>query len=161
MPSFDIVSETDMQEVDNALNSVSREIVQRYDFKGSKCDVTRDKQEITILADDDYKLTAVQDLIKVHMTRRKVDPSALDFKTPEKASGNALRQKVLIKQGVDTETAKTITKEIKNSKMKVQASIQGDTVRVTGKKRDDLQEAITLVRGMSVDLPLQFINFRD
>lgn len=161
MPSFDIVSETDMAEVENALNAMRKEIDQRYDFKGTKCSVERKDKEITLLADDDYKLGAMHDLIKVHMTRRKVDVSALDFKTKEAASGNTIRQKVEVKQGIDQETAKKITKAFKESKMKVQASIQGDSVRVSGKKRDDLQEAIAFVKGMDLPLPLQYNNFRD
>lgn len=161
MPSFDIVSETDMAEVDNALQMMSREIGQRYDFKGSKSSIERDKETLTLLADDDYKLTAMHDLLKVHLTRRKVDTQALDFKDKEAASGGMVRQKVVVKQGIDQETAKKITKEIKASKMKVQASIQGDTVRITGKKRDDLQEAIAMIKGLKIELPLQYINFRD
>lgn len=161
MPSFDIVSETDMTEVDNALQMMSREIGQRYDFKGSKSSIERNKEELTLLADDDYKLGAMHDLLKVHLTRRKVDTQALDFKTKEAASGNMIRQKIMVKQGIDQETAKKITKAFKESKMKVQASIQGDSVRVTGKKRDELQEAIALVKGLKIELPLQYINFRD
>lgn len=161
MPSFDIVSETDMSEVENALQMMRREIGQRYDFKGSKSSIERDKETLTLLADDDYKLGAMHDLLKVHLTRRKVDIAALDFKDKESASGGMIRQKIIIKQGVDQDTAKTITKEIKNSKIKVQASIQGDEVRVTGKKRDDLQEAISLIKGLKIALPLQYINFRD
>lgn len=161
MPSFDIVSETDMAEVDNALQMMSREIGQRYDFKGSKSSIERDKEVLTLLADDDYKLGAMHDLLKVHLTRRKVDTQALDFKEKEAASGGMVRQKVAVKQGIDQETAKKITKEIKASKIKVQASIQGDAVRITGKKRDDLQEAIALVKGLKIPLPLQYINFRD
>ena len=161
MPSFDIVSETDMTEVDNALQMMTREIGQRYDFKGSKSSVERDKETITLLADDEHKLQAMHDLLKVHLTRRKVDIQALDFKTKETAAGAMVRQKVVVKQGIDQETAKIITKEVKAQKMKVQASIQGDTVRVTGKKRDDLQEAIAMVKGLNLSLPLQFNNFRD
>lgn len=161
MASFDIVSETDMTEVDNALQMMKREISQRYDFKGSKSEVTKEKNEITLLADDDYKLSAMHDLLKVHLTRRKVDTAALDFKNKEAASGNMIRQKVVVKEGIDQETAKKIVKEIKASKIKVQAAIQGDSVRITGKKRDDLQETISLVKGLKIDLPLQYINFRD
>lgn len=161
MPSFDIVSETDMTEVDNALQMMSREIGQRYDFKGSKSSIEREKETLTLLADDDYKLSAMHDLLKVHLTRRKVDTQALDFKDKEAASGNMIRQKVVVRQGIDQDTAKKITKAVKENKMKVQASIQGDTVRVTGKKRDDLQEAISMVKGLKIELPLQYINFRD
>lgn len=161
MPSFDIVSETDMAEVDNALQMMKRELGQRYDFKGSKSSIERDKQELTLLADDNYKLEAMHDLLKVHLTRRKVDSQALEFKTKEAASGNMIRQKVIIKVGVDQETAKKITKEIKASKLKVQASIQGEEIRISGKKRDDLQEAIAFVKALKIPLPLQYINFRD
>jgi len=161
MPTFDIVSKTNMAEVDNALAGVMREISQRFDFKGAKCSVERAEQTITLLADDDLKLKQMHELIKVHFTRRTVDPKALDFKTPEKAAGNSVRQLVIVKQGVDKDLAKTLVKEIKESKLKVQVAIQGDELRVTGKKIDDLQEVIALVKGLQVELPLQYINFRD
>jgi uncharacterized protein YajQ (UPF0234 family) len=161
MPSFDIVSKVDLQEVDNAINSVSREVEQRYDFKGSNCSVTRDEQEITVKADDNYKLEQIQDMLKVHFLRRKIDPKSLEFGKAEMASGNSLRQKITVKEGIDSETAKLITKEIKGSKMKVQASIRSDEVRIDGKKRDDLQEAMAMIKQIKIDLPLQFINFRD
>jgi cyclic-di-GMP-binding protein len=161
MPSFDIVSKTNMAEVDNALAGITREVAQRFDFKGSKCSVERKDHSITVLADDDQKLKQMHELLKVHFTRRQVDPKALEFKTVEKASGNSVRQEVVVKEGVDAALAKTIVKEIKDSKAKVQVAIQGDELRVSGKKRDDLQEAIALVKKMDVELPLQFINFRD
>lgn len=161
MPSFDIVSKTDLSEVTNALNAMTKEIGTRFDFKGSKCSIELNDGNLTILADDDLKLRQMHDLLKTHLTRRNVDVSALDMKNPEKASGNTVRQQVTIQQGIGQETAKKITKAIKDSKMKVQASIQGDEVRVSGKKRDDLQEAMTLIRTLKVDLPLQFVNFRD
>jgi uncharacterized protein YajQ (UPF0234 family) len=161
MPSFDVVSKTDMAEVDNALAGMSREIGTRFDFKGSKCTIERKEMVVTVLADDDLKLKQMQELIKVHFTRRKVDPGALDYKDPEKASGNTLRQLVTIKQGIDAELARTLVKEIKGSKLKVQAAIQGDELRITGKKRDDLQAAIAHLKGLKVTQPLQFVNFRD
>ena len=161
MASFDIVSKVDLQEVDNALNSVRREIEQRYDFKGSNCSVEMKDSEITVLADDDYKLQQIQDMLKGHFTRRKIDAKSLDIAKAEMASGNSLRQKITVKQGVNSEVAKKITKEIKASKIKVQASIRGEEVRVDGKKRDDLQQAISLIKEMNLDLPLQYINFRD
>ncbi|WP_142849847.1 YajQ family cyclic di-GMP-binding protein [Telmatospirillum sp. J64-1] len=161
MPSFDIVSKTDMAEVDNAINGVSREIAQRFDFKGSKCSIERKEEEITILADDDMKLAQMHELLKVYLTRRKLDVGALDFGTEEKAAGNTIRQVVKVKQGIDKDLAKRLVKELKDSKMKVQASIQGDEVRVTGKKRDDLQEAIALIKRLEIAQPLQYINFRD
>lgn len=161
MPSFDIVSKTDMAEVDNALAGVTREIAQRFDFKGAKCSVERKENDITVLADDDAKLKQMHELLKVHFTRRHVDPKALDFKTVEKAAGNTVRQVVTVKQGIDKDLAKRLVKEIKDSKIKVQAAIQGDELRVTGKKRDDLQEAIALVKGLGIEQPLQYINFRE
>lgn len=161
MPSFDIVSKTDMQEIDNALAGMSREIGQRYDFKGSNCTIERNEQELTLRADDDLKLRQMQELLNVHLTRRGVDPAACDFKTPEKASGNTVRQGVTVKQGVDKELAKRIVKEVKASKLKAQVAIQGDELRVSGKKRDDLQAVIALVKGLDLDQPLQYENFRD
>ncbi len=161
MPSFDIVSETDLQEVDNALQNVVREIGTRYDFKGSKCAVESKEQEITITADDEYKRDQIEQMLKAHLTRRKLDAKALEFGKAEPASGNTLRQKVTVKQGVDKDAAKAVIKAIKDSKMKVQASIQGEEIRVTGKKRDDLQEAIALVKSLELELPLQYKNFRD
>ena len=161
MPSFDIVSKTDMAEVDNAVQGVAREIGTRFDFKGSKCTIDRKEELITLLADDDMKLRQMQELMKGYMVRRKLDASALEFKEPQKASGNALRQEVVVKQGIDQTLGKRIVKEIKDSKMKVQVSIQGDELRVTGKKKDDLQDTIAFVRGLKIEQPLQFVNFRD
>ena len=161
MPSFDIVSKVDLAEIDNAINGVIREVAQRYDFKGSGCTVERTNEEITVLADDDYKLGQMQELLKVHITRRKLDARSLAFGTEEKASGNMVRQPVTIRTGIGQELAKRIVKDIKNSKMKVQAAIQGDELRVSGKKRDDLQATIVLVKGRDVDQPLQCVNFRD
>lgn len=161
MPSFDIVSKTDMAEVDNALGGITREIGQRFDFKGSKCTVERAEQVITVIADDDTKLKHIQELLAVHFTRHQVDPKCLDFKPAQKAAGDTLRQEVVVKEGIDKDLAKIVTKAIKDSKAKVQASIQGDEVRITGKKRDDLQEAIALVKTLPADRPLQFVNFRD
>jgi len=161
MPSFDIVSRTDLAEVDNALNAMRREIEQRFDFKGSKCEITRDKETLTILADDDLKLKQMQELLKGHLARRKVEAGALDFKTPEKAAGQSLRQRVAVQQGIAQDLAKKITKAVKDSKLKVQATIQGDELRITGKKRDDLQDAIALVKDLKLDQPLQYVNFRD
>ena len=161
MPSFDIVSKTDLTEVDNAISGARREIDTRFDFKGSKCTIERNDAEITLLADDDMKLKQMQDLLKGYVTRRKLDAGALEFKDPERASGNAVRQKVIVKQGIDQKLGKEIVKAIKDAKLKVQTSIQGDELRVTGKKRDDLQEAIALVRGMKIEQPLQYVNFRD
>lgn len=161
MPSFDIVSKTDLSEVDNAINGMRREIETRFDFKGSKCSIERKDELLTMLADDDLKLKQMQELLKGYITRRKLDAGALDFKPPEKASGNALRQVVQVKQGIEQTLAKDIVRSIKDSKLKVQVSIQGDELRVSGKKRDDLQTAIQHVREMKIQQPLQYVNFRD
>jgi len=161
MSSFDIVCKTDMQEVDNAVNSVRREMEQRYDFKGSQCSVEREEDEIKLLADDQYKLDQIHAMLKGHFTRRGVDAKVLDMGAVEAASGNTVRQKITIKQGIDAETAKKIVKEIKAQKIKVQASIRGEEVRVDGKKRDDLQAVIALVKAMPLEVPTQFVNMRD
>jgi uncharacterized protein YajQ (UPF0234 family) len=161
MPSFDIVSKTDLAEVDNAINGMRREIETRFDFKGSKCTIERKDELLTMLADDDLKLKQMQELLKGYITRRKLDAGALDFKPPEKASGNTLRQVVQVKQGIEQTLAKDIVRSIKDSKLKVQVSIQGDELRVSGKKRDDLQTAIQHVREMKIQQPLQYVNFRD
>jgi uncharacterized protein YajQ (UPF0234 family) len=161
MPSFDVVSKTDLNEVDNALANIGREIATRFDFKGADCRFEREESVLTLHADDPPKAKQMHELLVTHFVRRKIDPKVLDFQTEERASGDRVRQKIIIKQGIDRELAKTITTAIKQSKLKVQASIQGDEVRVTGKKRDDLQEAIALLRGLKIDQPLQFVNFRD
>lgn len=161
MPSFDIVSRLDLAEVDNAIAGINREIATRFDFKGSKCSVERNEGEVQLVADDDLKLKQMQELLRVHLTRRKVEPGALDYQKPEKAAGNTVRQKIILRQGVDAALAKQLVRELKDSKLKVQAAIQGDELRVTAKKRDDLQAAISLVRGLKVEQPLQYLNFRD
>jgi len=161
MPSFDIVSKIELPEVENAVQSVKKEITQRYDFKSSIATIDRSEDAITVVAADDYKLEAIHDMLKTHITRRKLDVKSLDFEKPQKASGNTLRQVIKIKQGIDSETAKKIVKEIKAGKFKAQASIRGEEVRIDGKKRDDLQEVIVFVKTIQLELPLQFINFRD
>ena len=159
--SFDIVSKVEMQEVKNAVDQAIREIDTRFDFKGSKCSIERQEGALTILADDDLKLKQMHELLKIYLTRRKVDAGALEFKTPEKASGNALRQTVVLRQGIDKDLAKQLVRELKDSKLKVQVAIQGDELRVTGKKRDDLQAAIAHIRGLKIEQPLQYVNFRE
>lgn len=161
MPSFDIVSRVDPAEVTNAVNGVLREIGQRYDFKNSRSTLDYKDGVITILADDDLKLRQLQELLKGHCTRRKVEAAALDFAKPEHAAGQALRQTVTVKQGIDRELAKRLIKDIKGLKFKGQASVQGDELRVSAKKRDDLQRVIAHVKSLDVDRPLQFRNFRD
>ena len=161
MPSFNILSKTDMAEVNNAVAGAVREISQRFDFKGSKSSLELKENDIILLADDALKLKQVQDLLKTYITRRKLDVSALDFGKEEKAAGAMIRQTVKVKQGIDQETAKKISKAIKDSKKKVQVSIQGDELRVSGKKRDDLQDVIAFVKTLGISQPLQFTNFRD
>ncbi len=161
MPSFDIVAKTELAEVDNAVQNMVREIATRYDFKGSKCKIERKDEVLTLNADDDLKLKQMHELLQGHMARRKIEAGVLDYKEPEKAAGQSVRQTVLIKQGIDKELAKKIVKDLKETKLKVQAAIQGDEVRVTGKARDDLQAAIAAVKAMKTELPLQFVNFRD
>jgi hypothetical protein len=161
MPSFDIVSRTDLAEVDNAVQGAMREIATRYDFKGSSCSIERTDETLLIRADDDFKLKQVQELLRGHMAKRKVDVGAFDFGTPEKASGNKLRQTVKIKQGVERDLAQQVVKAVKGAKLKVQVAIQGDELRISGKKRDDLQDAIALVKGLKIEQPLQYVNFRD
>jgi hypothetical protein len=161
VPSFDIVSRVEIAEVDNAIAGIGREIATRFDFKGSKCTIERKEGEIQLVADDDLKLKQMHELLKVHLTRRKVEAGALDFKPPEKASGNTMRQSILLRQGVDANLAKQLVREVKDSKLKVQVSIQGSEVRVVGKKRDDLQAAISLIRGLKIEQPLQYVNFRE
>ena len=161
MPSFDIVSRVDLAEVDNALAGMTREIATRFDFKGSKCTVERKEGILTLVADDELKLKQMHELLKVHLTRRKVEPGALDYKSPEKASGNTLRQMIALRQGIDADLARQLIREIKNSKLKVQMSVQGDELRVTGKQRDELQGAIAVIRRLKIEQPLQYLNFRD
>ncbi|MDO8422532.1 MAG: YajQ family cyclic di-GMP-binding protein [Parvibaculum sp.] len=161
MPSFDIVSKTNFPEIDNALQNVVKEVAQRYDFKGSKCTIERKEQEITINADDELKLKQMHELLQGHLVRRQVDPGVLEYKDSERAAGQSVRQKVLIKDGIEKELAKRIVKDIKGSSLKVQVAIQGDELRISGKKRDDLQAAIQFVKELKIEQPLQYENFRD
>ncbi|HLJ62974.1 MAG TPA: YajQ family cyclic di-GMP-binding protein [Stellaceae bacterium] len=161
MPSFDIVSRLDLAEVENAVAGITREIATRFDFKGSQSSLRLEEGVLVILADDELKLKQMHELVRVHMTRRKVDPGALDFKPPEKAAGNTLRQTVALRQGIDQTLAKRLVRELKDSKLKVQTTIQGEELRVTGKSRDELQAAIALLRGLKIEQPLQYLNFRD
>jgi len=160
MPSFDIVSQVDLQEVDNAVNQVRKEITQRYDFKGTTNEVELEGAALTLLAADDYKLDAMAGLLRERLVRRKVSPKCLDFGKAEPASGGAVRQKVTIVEGISKEKGKELVKRIKETKLKVQAQIMEDQVRVTGKKIDDLQEVIQFLKGLDLDIELQFINMR-
>jgi len=160
MPSFDIVSKVDMQEIDNAVNQTRKEIDQRYDFKGTHNEIDLQDGAIVLLAADDYKLQAVVDVLKGKLVRRQVSPKCLDFGKKEPASGGAVRQRVAIVQGVSTEKGKEIVKAIKETKLKVQAQIMEDQVRVSGKKIDDLQEAIQAMRAKDFGIELQYVNMR-
>ena len=161
MPSLDIVSRINLQEVDNAIQGAMREITTRYDFKDSNCLIERADEALKIKADDDFKLKQVQEMLRSHMAKRNVDVGAFDFAKPEKASGNTLRQTVTIKQGIERDLAQKVVKLIKGAKLKVQVAIQGDELRISGKKRDDLQDAIALVKELKTTQPLQYVNFRD
>ena len=161
MPSLDVVSKTNIAEVDNALNGIAREVKQRYDLKGSMCSVERSDTTLTISADNNMLLLRMHDLLHSYLGRRGVDSSVLDFKSPQNATKDSLRQEVLIRQGIDQELCKKIIKMIKGTKLKVQAKIQGDELRISGKKRDDLQLTIESIKKMKVTLPLQYVNFRD
>ncbi|MEM1104134.1 MAG: YajQ family cyclic di-GMP-binding protein [Pseudomonadota bacterium] len=161
MPSFDIVSETDLAEVDNAVQNALREMETRYDFKGSTSTIEHNDGAITIHADDDLKLKQVRELLQGHLARRNIDHNVLDYAEPERAAGQSVRQAATIQQGLDKELAKKIVKAIKGEKLKVQVAIQGEELRVTGKKRDDLQAVIQFVKSMKIELPLEYKNFRD
>ncbi|MEM1247262.1 MAG: YajQ family cyclic di-GMP-binding protein [Acidobacteriota bacterium] len=162
MPSFDIVCQTDPQEVDNAVNQAVKEIGQRYDFRGSKSKIEWDKEEtITLTGDDEYKLDAVRDVLHTKLIRRGVAIKNLDASTPEPASEGTLRQTIKLQNGIPKETSKEIAKTIKQLKIKVQAQIQEDQVRVSGKKRDDLQQVIQSLKGGDWDVELKFVNMRD
>ncbi len=161
MPSFDIVSKVDEQEIDNAVNQAKKELGQRYDFKGSKSEIQWEgKGDIIVIGDDDYKLQAVIDVLQTKFISRKISLKALDYGKVEDASGGLLRQEIKIQQGIEQGKAKDIIKRIKGTKMKVQASIQGDQLRVTGKKLDDLQGVIAFLKGEELDVELQFENMR-
>ena len=160
MPSFDIVSKVDMQEVDNAVNQTVKEIIQRYDFKGSKSEVTLEQNTVKILADDDFRLKAIVDILQSKFIKRGLSLKALEYGKAETASGGMVRQIITVQQGISKEKGKIVCAHIKESKLKVQAQIQDDQVRVTGKNIDDLQEVIQLMKGKDVGVELQFINFR-
>ncbi len=161
MPSFDIVSQVDRQEVKNAVEQTNKEITNRFDFKGSDARVEQAELVLTVYADDEFKLGQVMDVLRSRLAKRNVDARCLELGKMEKISGDKVKQPLKLKVGIPQEKAKQIQKLIKDSKIKVAASIQGDVVRVSGGKKDDLQAAIQLVRTSVTDLPLQYINFRD
>ena len=161
MPSFDIVSDVDQVEVRNAVDQVNKEVSTRFDFKGSDSRVEIGDKILTLFADDDFKLSQVTDILLAKLAKRGVDTRCLKHGDAEKISGNKVKQVVTVRTGVEQELAKKIQRLIKDSKLKVQASIQGDAVRISGAKRDDLQSGIALVKKSITDFPLQFENFRD
>lgn len=160
MPSFDVVSKTDAHELTNAIDQSNREIGTRFDFKGTDARLELSKNTITLIAATDFQLKQVDEILHSKLAKRNVDIRALDYQEPD-VKLNEARQVINVKQGVDSDTAKTIIKLIKEAKLKVQAAIQGEQVRVTGKKRDDLQDVIAMLRQAKLNLPLQFENFRD
>ena len=161
MPSFDTVCEPNMVEVCNAVDTSAKEIGTRFDFKGTSAAIELKDKEITLYGDAEFQLTQVEDILRNKLTKRNVDVRFLDIGKVEKIGGDKVKQVVKVREGIATEDAKKITRIIKDSKMKVQASIQGDAVRITGAKRDDLQAAMALLRKEMAELPLSFNNFRD
>lgn len=160
MPSFDVVSEVDMHELANAVDQCNREVSTRFDFKGSDAEVEQKETELTLSAQNEFQLEQMMDILQKKLVKRGVDISCLDIAEPE-TSNLRSRQKVTVRQGIDKDVAKQITKLVKESKVKVQSAIQGEQVRITGKNRDDLQAMIAMLREAKLGLPLQFTNFRD
>jgi uncharacterized protein YajQ (UPF0234 family) len=160
MPSFDVVSKTDLQEIDNAINIAKKELANRFDFKGSKASIEFTKEEIVLSAEDDFKLKQLKDIFENKLTKRGVSLLSIDYQKMEDATLGSLRQKAKIKQGIDKERGKKIIQIIKDSKLKVQSQIMDEQVRVTGKSIDDLQSVIALLKTSTIDLPLDFVNMR-
>jgi len=162
MPSFDVVSQLDLQEIDNAVNQARKEVSQRYDFKDTATVIDWDKKgKISVQSTDDFKVKAVDDVLREKLARRQVSLKAVDFGAVEPGPGGRAKQEIELKQGIDVDRAREIVKIVKDTKRKVQAQIMGDQVRISGKKRDELQAAIQAIRARDLDLPLQFVNFRE
>ena len=161
MPSFDVISKINYPEFDNALANCLREITNRYDFKGLNISIERKDKTITTLAPDELKLKQVNELLQVHLIRRKVDPRVITIKNSEIAAGTTIRQVSELKEGITQENAKKIITDVKKLKLKIQIKIQGEELRAEGKKRDDLQEAISAIEAIDIGLPIEFVNFRD
>ena len=163
MPSFNVVNNVDMQEMSNAVNNARKELTQRYDFRGSNTEIELDAKAKLIVAstEDEMKVEALRDTIITHAVRRKLDPACLDLGEPQPAGGMKLRLDVKIVDGIDRDIARKITRDVKDSKLKVQVAVQGEELRVTGKNRDDLQAVIRLLKGNDYGIPLQYINMRD
>ena len=161
MPSFDVISKINLQEFDNALSNCLREISNRFDFKGLNISIERKENLIITIAPDELKLRQVNELLQTHLIRRKVDPRVINIKSSENASGGSLRQLSELKEGISQENAKKIIAEIKKLRLKIQIKIQGDELRVDGKKKDELQESINAIKSIDIGLPIEFVNFRD
>ena len=161
MPSFDVVSRVDHQEIDNAIGNATREITTRYDFKGSNTSIEKKDNSIVVLTDDEMKAGQVNDMLVTHFVRRKVDPLCLKKKELEKAGGNKIKQIYDLIEGIDQSICKKLIADVKSSKIKVQVKINGNELRVDGKKKDDLQSVIQLIESSNIGIPIQFINFRD
>ena len=161
MPSFDIISKINHQEFENALSNCLREISNRFDFKGLHISIDRKDKLITTIAPDELKLKQVNELLQTHLIRRKVDPRVVSMKSSESASGGSIRQISELKEGISQENAKKIIADVKKLKLKIQIKIQGEELRAEGKKRDDLQEAISAIQAIDIGLPIEFVNFRD
>ena len=163
MPSFDVVNTVNMQEITNTVTNSSKEIQQRYDFRGSNTEIELDAaaKNIVVRTEDEMKIEAVRQILITHATRRKLDVACLDFQEPQPAGGKTMRQDIAIQDGIERETAQKIVKDVKGTKIKVQVAIQGEELRVTGKKRDDLQSVIQFLKSEDYGIPLQFVNMRD
>ena len=161
MPSFDVVSRTDLMEVDNAVNGIRREVKQRFDLAGTKCDISRTDNTLTMIADDSMKMGQMEDLLRKYLARRNVDQRALEFKSRQTAPGGSIRQDIVIRQGIDEDLGRKISKAVRGSKIKVQLTIHGTELRVSAKKRDDLQATIAFLKEMDIEQPLQYVNFRE
>ncbi|MFH1829369.1 MAG: YajQ family cyclic di-GMP-binding protein [Pseudomonadota bacterium] len=161
MPSFDIVSELNRQELKNAIDQVHREIKQRFDFKGSRSEIKEEKDHLMFISDDEFKMKALVDIFQTKAARRGLNLKAFDYGKVEPAAGNTVRCMVKVVEGIDMDKARELVKKIKDLKIKVQAAIQESQVRVSGKKRDDLQEVIAVIKALDYPIPLQFVNYRD
>jgi len=160
MPSFDVVSEVDMHELTNAVDQSNREVGNRFDFKGTNSKIDQNGAEITIISESEFQIEQIMDILRSKMVKRGIDIGCLELKDPV-TSGKEVRQLVIARQGIDTELARKIVKMVKETKIKVQAAIQGEQVRISGKKRDDLQQIIAMLKESKLGLPLQYSNFRD
>ncbi len=161
MPSFDVVCKTNLMEVDNAINGMQREIKQRFDLKGTKCDIERTDNTLTMIAENTMQLTQLEDLLRKYLGRRNVDQRAIQINAPQNAAGGTIRTTIFVRQGIEPDLSRKIVKAVKATKSKVQLSIQGKEIHVSGKKRDELQETIAFIKDMGLEQPLQYVNFRE